>query len=255
MLGWHDRGNVPRSPAASGSGAPAQPASRPLSDAVAECARKLRALRDARARQPDQDFAWRAEGEGDDDGAETDAERADVEPEIAAIGVVKPAAGPGTQRHAEGRGHVDCTEHRSHDPRAEIFAHENGVERHHRAVSKPEHQREAIKAREVAGEYVKADGQRLEREAEDDYALGADAIGGEPADDATAERRYARRAEHGGGGHCRHAAVNRVADHVEDRPRMCCAAGEVGKCDGGELWRAKRARHGELALAWADARR
>jgi hypothetical protein len=36
--------------------------------------------------------------------------------------------------------------------RAEIFAHENGVERHHCAVRKTEHQREAVKAREIAGE-------------------------------------------------------------------------------------------------------
>ena len=48
------------------------------------------------------------------------------------------------------------------DPRAEIFAHENGVERHRRAVGKAEHQREAVEAREVAGEHIKADGDGLD---------------------------------------------------------------------------------------------
>jgi len=34
-------------------------------------------------------------------------------------------------RRVEGEGDGDGAQHRSHDPRAEIFAHENGVERHH----------------------------------------------------------------------------------------------------------------------------
>src|SRR5205085_12523036 len=79
---------------------------------------ELRALRDTRAGQRQREVARRAEGEGDGDGAETDAERADIEPEIAGVGVEKPAAGPGTQRHSQGRGYFDRAEHRSHDPGA-----------------------------------------------------------------------------------------------------------------------------------------
>jgi ABC transporter family protein len=68
--------------------------------------RELRPLRDGRARRNHRNFAGRAEGEGDGDGSETDAERADIEPEVAAVGVVEPAAGPGTDRHPQSRGHV-----------------------------------------------------------------------------------------------------------------------------------------------------
>jgi hypothetical protein len=55
-------------------------------------------------------FAGRVEGEGDRNGAEADAERADKEPEIAAVDVVKPPSGPLTDRHAQGRSHVDRAE-------------------------------------------------------------------------------------------------------------------------------------------------
>src|SRR5215467_2412791 len=95
---------------------------------VAYDGQRLRALRDTLAFQHRRKLAGRAEGEGDGDGAETDAKRADIEPEVAAVGVVEPATGPGTQRHAQGRGHVDRAEHRTHDPGAKILAHENGVE-------------------------------------------------------------------------------------------------------------------------------
>jgi hypothetical protein len=132
--------------------------------------------------------------------------------------------------------------------------HQNGVERHHRAAGKPEHQRETVEAREIASEHVKAHGDGLECESEDDHALCADAVGREPADDAPAQRRHARRAEHRSGSHRRHAAVDRIADHVEDRPGMCRAAGEVGERDGGEMRRAEGTRHGELA-GEAGARR
>src|SRR6516164_346999 len=160
------------------------PAAAPGCGHKSEAGGELRALRDAAARQLERNLARWAEGERDCDGSETDAERADVEPEVAAGGVIEPAARPGTQCHAKGRGHVDRAEHRSHDPGAEIVTHENGVERHHRAVGKAEHQREAIEAREIAGEHVKTYGEGLEREAEDDHALCADAIGCEPANNA-----------------------------------------------------------------------
>jgi hypothetical protein len=125
---------------------------------------ELGTLDEARARQSEPPLAGRAEGEGDGDGFHTDAERADIEPEIAAVGVVEPASGPGTDRHAQGRRHVDRAEHRSHDPGAEIFAHQDRVERHHRAIGKSEHQGEAVEAREVAGEDIKAEGEGLEGE-------------------------------------------------------------------------------------------
>src|SRR5215472_10168119 len=54
----------------------------------------LSALRDAR--QPWRDLLRRAEGEGDGDGSEPDPERADIEPEITAVGVEQPPARPRT---------------------------------------------------------------------------------------------------------------------------------------------------------------
>src|SRR5262252_1317358 len=74
-----------------------------LAEAVARQARvKLRALDDTRVWHAQRHFARRAEGEGDCDGAETDAERADIEPEITAVDVIEPAAGPRADRHAQG---------------------------------------------------------------------------------------------------------------------------------------------------------
>ena len=86
-------------------------------------------------------------------------------------------------------------------------------------------------------------------EPDHERALGADAVGDEPADDLAAQRGQPRRAEHRGGGHRRHAVVDGVGDHVEDRPRVRRAAREVRERDGRELRRADRLAHRELAAA------
>ena len=76
---------------------------------------------------------------------------------------------------------------------AEVLAHEDRVERHDAAVGEPEHQRHRVEVRELAGDEVEAHRDRLEREPGDQHALGADAVGHEPADDLAAQRGQARR--------------------------------------------------------------
>src|SRR6266850_5324381 len=88
----------------------------------------------ARHGQRDGHLARWPEGERDGHGSEADAERAHVEPEVAAYGVVEPASRPRPERHAE-RGHEgDGAEGRAHDPRAEVLPDEDRVEWHDAAV-------------------------------------------------------------------------------------------------------------------------
>src|SRR5262245_21289810 len=61
----------------------------------------------------------RLEGERDGDGAQSDSERADIEPAVAAEVIEHPAAGQRSQRHAEARELRHRTEQRAHDVEAE----------------------------------------------------------------------------------------------------------------------------------------
>src|SRR5437762_1722480 len=95
-----------------------------------------------------------------------------------------------------------------------------------------------------------SDGRRTDADPGDEHALRADAVGQEPADDLAAQRRETRHAQHGGRRHRRDALVDRVRDHVEDRPRVRGAAREVRERDDGELRRAQRLRDRELGAGW-----
>src|SRR5438874_2156633 len=97
-------------------------------------ARSLVSAGDDRHRQRRREPPGGAERGGDGDGPEADAERAEEEPEVAAEGVVQPAAGHWPDRHPQCRDEGDGAEGGPHDPRAKVLAHEDGVERHHAAV-------------------------------------------------------------------------------------------------------------------------
>jgi hypothetical protein len=65
----------------------------------------------SRALQPGRNLARRAEGQRDCDCSETDTERTDVKPEIAAVRVIEPAARPGAERRAECGGQPPSDQH------------------------------------------------------------------------------------------------------------------------------------------------
>src|SRR5215468_12635370 len=85
-------------------------------------------------RQGAGEAARRPERGRDRHGAQTDGERADEEPEVAAERVVEEAAQLWAQGHAECGHGADGPEHGAHDPGAEVLADEDRVEGHHAAV-------------------------------------------------------------------------------------------------------------------------
>src|SRR5882672_5197093 len=104
----------------------ARPATSP--PAVVPAATDAASAREAGNRQRDAGRPWRAERERDGHRADSDAARAEEQPEVAAEGVVEPAAAPGPDRHAEGRDQRHGAEDAAHGALAEILAHEDRVE-------------------------------------------------------------------------------------------------------------------------------
>ncbi len=74
-----------------------------------------------------------------------------------------PASGPNAMPRLAKRG--DGAEHRAHDARAEIFAHQHGVERHHAAIGGAEHHRQRVEFAELADREIGRDRQRLHEQA------------------------------------------------------------------------------------------
>ena len=159
-------------------------------------------------------------------------------------GIEDHAANPRAQRHAETRYHGGGAKHRSHDPRAEIFAREHGVERHHAAIGGPEHDRKRVERAQFANVEIAPDRERLHQQAADQNPLRTQPIGEEAEQEASAQAGQAFHAVDADRGHCRDAAEHGVADHVEDRPGMRGAAREKGQRQHQELRRAQRAADG-----------
>src|SRR5215467_12521831 len=124
-------------------------------------------MRETRRGQPRGNTPRSAEGEGDRHRAQTNARRADEEPEVAAEGVIEPAAGQRTQGHAE-RGHEGHgAEGGTHDAGPEVLADQDGVERHHATVGKAEERREGVEGAQLAREEIQAHCESLQEETGD----------------------------------------------------------------------------------------
>ena len=180
------------------------------------------------------------------DRRDADAERADIEPEIAVEGVEHPAAGPWPERHAEARKRRNRAEHRAHDARAEKFPHQHGVERHHPAIGEAEHDGERVEFAELADREIGRHAQRLHQQPADQHRLGADAVRHHAEREAAAQSGESGEAVDGDRGQRRDAADHGVAHHVEDRARMRRAAAEMRQRQRDELRRAERLRRAPL---------
>ena len=136
-----------------------------------------------------------------------------------------PAAGPWSERHAEAGKGGNRAEHRAHDARAEKFAHQHGVERHHPAIGEAEHDRQRIEFAELEHREIGRDAQRLHQQAADQHRLGAETVRHRAEQQTAAESGKAGEAVDGDRGQRRNAADHGVAHHVEDRAGMRRAAG------------------------------
>jgi hypothetical protein len=176
---------------------------------------------------------------------EADRERADIEPRVARIGAVERGRRAATGRTPSAEAHAsaeDRAEHRAHDARAEIFARQDGVERHHAAVGHAEHDRERVELAELVDEEIGAGAQRLHHQAADQHRLGALPVGQHAQQQAAAETRQAGQAVDANRRHRGNAAADGKGHHVEDRPRMRRAAGEVASASAANRRAAPRPR-------------
>ena len=82
----------------------------------------------------------------------------------------------------------------------------------------------------------------------DQRLLGAETVGEESADHPPADRGQPRDADHRRRRHRCDATIDRVGHHVEDRPGMRRAAGEMRARERRELRRAQRTSHRPLHL-------
>ena len=172
---------------------------------------------------------------------------------VGAEGVVEPAAADRAEGHADARGHDHAAEHRAHHLRAEIVAREDEVERHHAGIGHAEDDGEHVEVRQLAHVDVDVDGDRLEREAGDEHAADAEAVGGDAEQQPAEEARETLDAVDARGRERRGAADHGVADGVEDRAGMGGAAEEERAGEHGELRRAQRRPAGRLRRRGAAA--
>ena len=127
-----------------------------------------------------------------------------------------------------------------------ILAHQDGVERHHAAIGEAEHDATARRIRRAGRPRDRSRRQRLHDRPATSTGLAPTRSASTPNSSRPPRPEKPGEAVDRDRRHRRDAADHGVADHVEDRPGMRGAAGEMRQRERDELRRAQRLRHGPL---------